>query len=547
MKRSVLSACAAIVQREIEFYAGFTDLEYDVNDENTVRVAGTGIFRSIIYANENHPYSAIEQAKMDRKLVFVQNRNSRICRRCSTNRICTGKAEMVVPLFIKQMFLGSLSIFSYDDRSHQDMLEHTEYYKGLALHVADVITRIAEGCLLKDGLEVMEETLSGLVDSVQDGTLLIENKRVSKINKQGVSQLERMDVEAQHYKGPVQVIKGKSSDWLNLKIQGQTARLHAIHHMVNSRFFMGKRLEYLVMKQSLLSEQIYFQNTSNNLSLDYFEGTSEILTDLKQKALKVVNISRYFVIQGERGLGKELWVRAIHNSSQYAQQELAVFDCNAFSDLNFANQIFDQESGIFCNRDTTICLKEISRLPYWLQLKLADNVTLLENNNIRIIATTLEDLARLTDSNTFSKRLFTLFYPAILPIPPIRERERDIEYYIQKYLIHYQEFEKKKIACSSKALAMLKAYSWPGNFKQMEQVLSYLISINTSGVISEEDVMQLPDFKSNDSLYNLREQERQTIQRALLRFSGPYGKKAAADALGISKATLYRKIQEYQL
>ena len=79
MKRSVLSACAAIVQKEIEFYAGFTCLEYDVNDENTMRVAGTGIFRSIIYANENQPYSAIEQAKTDRKPVFVRNRNSSIC------------------------------------------------------------------------------------------------------------------------------------------------------------------------------------------------------------------------------------------------------------------------------------------------------------------------------------------------------------------------------------------------------------------------------------------------------------------------------------
>ncbi len=147
-------------------------MEYDVNDENTVRVAGTGIFRSIIYANENQPYSAIEQAKMDRRLVFVQNRNSRICRRCSTSRICTGLAEMVVPLYIKQVFLGSLSVFSYDNKSHRDMLEHTEYYKRLVLHVADIITRIAEGCLMKDELEVTEQALSGLVDSVQDGAFL---------------------------------------------------------------------------------------------------------------------------------------------------------------------------------------------------------------------------------------------------------------------------------------------------------------------------------------------------------------------------------------
>ena len=116
----------------------------------------------------------------------------------------------------------------------------------------------------------------------------------------------------------------------------------------------------------------------------------------------------------------------------------------------------------------------------------------------------------------------------------------DIDYYIQKYLIYYQDFEKKKVACSPRALTMLKNHSWPGNFKQMEQVISYLISINTSGIITEEDVLRLPDF-------NLKEQERQLILKALQRFTGPYGKQAAADALGISKATLYRKIQEYRL
>ena len=94
---------------------------------------------------------------------------------------------------------------------------------------------------------------------------------------------------------------------------------------------------------------------------------------MKKNVMKISEISRYMVIQGERGLGKEMWVKAIHNSGRYAQQELVIFDCNAFSDLNFANQVFDEETGIFCGRDITVCLKEIPRLPYWLQLKLADN------------------------------------------------------------------------------------------------------------------------------------------------------------------------------
>ena len=544
MKRSVLSACAAIVQKEIEFYAGFTCLEYDVNDENTMRVAGTGIFRSIIYANENQPYSAIEQAKTDRKPVFVRNRNSSICRKCSTNRICTGKAEVVVPLYIRQAFLGTLSVLCYDEKIHKDMLEHTEYYKNLAVHVGQVITRIAESYLLEDALHVTEHALSDLVDSMEDGAVLIENRRVSKVNRNARIQMQRMGIGEDLFRETVKVIKGKNSDWLNMRAENRSIRLHQIF---DSEFLMGKRLEYVVLEQNLVTEQSYFQDASRNLSLDYFEGTSEVLTKMKKNVMKISEISRYMVIQGERGLGKEMWVKAIHNSGRYAQQELVIFDCNAFSDLNFANQVFDEETGIFCGRDITVCLKEIPRLPYWLQLKLADNITLLENHNIRLIATTLEDLSKMADHNAFSKRLFNLFYPAILCIPPIRERDMDIDYYIQKYLIYYQDFEKKKVACSSRALTMLKNHSWPGNFKQMEQVLSYLISINTSGIITEEDVLRLPDFKQNDGPFNLKEQERQLIQKALQRFTGPYGKQAAADALGISKATLYRKIQEYRL
>ena len=303
MKRSVLSACAAIVQKEIEFYAGFTCLEYDVNDENTMRVAGTGIFRSIIYANENQPYSAIEQAKTDRKPVFVRNRNSSICRKCSTNRICTGKAEVVVPLYIRQAFLGTLSVLCYDEKIHKDMLEHTEYYKNLAVHVGQVITRIAESYLLEDALHVTEHALSDLVDSMEDGAVLIENRRVSKVNKNARIQMQRMGIGEELFRETVKVIKRRNSNWLDMRAENRSIRLHAKHQIFDSEFLMGKRLEYVVLEQNLVTEQSYFQDASRNLSLDYFEGTSEVLTKMKKNVMKISEISRYMVIQGERGLG----------------------------------------------------------------------------------------------------------------------------------------------------------------------------------------------------------------------------------------------------
>ena len=81
----------------------------------------------------------------------------------------------------------------------------------------------------------------------------------------------------------------------------------------------------------------------------------------------------------------------------------------------------------------------------------------------------------------------------------------------------------------------------------MSRIINYLISINTKGVIEEEDILELPDFKNISDSYILKEHEKELISQALNQFTGPYAKEAAAKALGIGKATLYRKIQEYHL
>lgn len=114
-----------------------------------------------------------------------------------------------------------------------------------------------------------------------------------------------------------------------------------------------------------------------------------------------------------------------------------IFDCNIFSDLNPVNQVFDEETGISCGRNITACLEGIPRLPYWPQLKLTGNTTLLENRNIHFIATTLEDLSRMADHSTLSKHPLNLSRPATLCIPLAKGRDMGIDYYIQRYSIYY--------------------------------------------------------------------------------------------------------------
>ena len=85
-----------------------------------------------------------------------------------------------------------------------------------------------------------------------------------------------------------------------MRVENRSIRLHAKHQIFDSEFLMGKRLEYVVLEQNLVTEQSYFQDASRNLSLDYFEGTSEVLTKMKKNVMKISEISRYMVIQGER-------------------------------------------------------------------------------------------------------------------------------------------------------------------------------------------------------------------------------------------------------
>ena len=547
MKQSILGICASLIQKEIEFYANFTSLEYDINDENTIRVAGTGIFRSIIYANEHYPYSAIEQAKQSHRLTFASGRNCSICRKCDTRHICTALCEMVLPLYIDNIYIGSISMLCYKPDLRKKMLEHPSHYQSLLTHLSQILISIAESVLAKDTLNITQNTLISIINNIKDGVLLLENKHLLQTNETMSGQLHHLGFSLSDQKNTWQILKDQNSSSISLHDKKHAVSLDGKYQFFGSKLFAGKRLEYVVTENSPLSGSQYFQDMSPESSMDYYKGNSEIVTCTKELAVKTARISRYFVIQGERGLGKERWARSLNNSSGHSNDDFMVFDCNAFSDFSFAEQIFNEEQGIFCNQNLTICLKEISRMPYWLQTKAAEQAMLMEKNNIRLIATSMEDLASLKDKNVFSKQLFNLFYPAIIHIPPIRDRGGDVDFYIQNYFDQYQKQNQKKVACSAKALSLLRSFSWPGNFKQMSRIINYLISINTKGVIEEEDILELPDFKNISDSYNLKEHEKELISQALNQFTGPYAKEVAAKALGIGKATLYRKIQEYHL
>ena len=547
MKKSFFDSCAKELQNMIEQYHLMTGLEFDLLDEQTIRIAGTGIFRSIIYVNENHTYSAIEQAKLDGTPVVIRERGGKICQKCVNNNICTCCSEIVTPLYLDRMFIGSVSVFCYDRELYPKYLKDFVYYRNLAVFLSEQILNKVLACYYQKEVNLQHELLKDLIHHSSDALVLLENRTVSAVNHNAEMLLQRGGFRQNLRKKTAAVLSGSEGGSLRLSSGGQTVHLLGKHLSQDSSYQKGKRMELLMIEPGIITENEYFRQTDSSLSLDAFEGFSPNLIEAKRRAVQLANNTDFFIVSGERGIGKEKWVKAIHNVSNYHKQNLIVYDCGTFTDLAFASQVFSQDTGLFHNHNITICLKEISRLPQWIQKKIVENATLLKQHGIRIIATTIEDLYEMVLTHTFTKELYDLFYPSIVRIPPLRERGQDITYCINMILTYYQNHEKKQVQCEEKAMTLLQSYSWPGNFNQMELVISHLVSICQNGVITLKDVQDLPNFQTENKEYNLKTIEKNTIRQALSLFTGPHGKENAANALGISRASLYRKIQEYGL
>ncbi len=547
MKKSFFDNCAKELQGMIEQYHLMTGLEFDLNDEQTIRVAGTGIFRSMIYCNENQTYSALEQAKRDGAPVIIRERGGKICQRCANNAICTCCSEIVIPLYLDRMFIGTFSVFCYDKDFYPEYLQKFDYYRNLAAFLSEQILDKVLSCYYQQELRIYSELLKDLINHSSDALILIENKRGAIVNHNAEMILQRGGFQQKLCKKTISILSDSEGNNIRLSSGGHAVHLLGKHLMQNSSYSKGKRIELLIMEPDIITENEYFRQTSPNLSLDAFGGFSQNLIETKRRAVHLANNTDFFAVLGERGIGKEKWVKAIHNVSNYHEQNLIVYDCGAFTDLAFASQVFSEDTGLFHNHNITVCLKEISRLPQWIQKKLADNATLLKQHGIRIIATSTEDLYEMVLAHAFTKELYNLFYPSIIRIPPIRERGQDVSYCIQLLLNYYQNHEQKRVSCEEKAMALLQSYSWPGNFKQMELVINHLVSVCQNGVITQKDVQSLPNFQVKNEEYNLKILEKNTIRQALSLFTGPHGKENAASALGISRASLYRKIQEYGL
>ena len=296
----------------------------------------------------------------------------------------------------------------------------------------------------------------------------------------------------------------------------------------------------------------------------------DILPDIAESESTVL-------ITGESGTGKEIFARAIHDLSPRRNGPFVAVNCAAIPDTLLESELFGYKAGAFTDakkdkpgrfamaKGGTLFLDEIGEIPASLQVKLLRvletkeyeplGASRPEKADVRIIAATNQDLERLVEKGLFRQDLFYRLNVARIHLPPLRERKEDIPLLVEHFI---QKFRASKgrniIGITEEALKILLNYDFPGNVRELENIIEYCFIVCKEGLIYPEHLPEYlyhPQKEEEETLFSfdkpmkLEEIEKIAILQALKR--NKWKKLATCRELGISKDTLRRKLKKYGL
>lgn len=328
-----------------------------------------------------------------------------------------------------------------------------------------------------------------------------------------------------------------------------------------------QEVENLKWKQKAISAEL-------NNKFHEIIGDSNAMHEVFNTIERVAKTDANVLVLGENGTGKELVARAIHAHSNRSDAAFINVDLGSITETLFESELFGHMKGSFTDaKDNrigrfeaasggTIFLDEIGNLSLPLQAKLlttlqSHKITRVGANqlidvDIRLVCATNMPLYEMVMSNTFRQDLLYRINTIEIRIPPLRERPEDVPLLAQHFLgVYAKKYAKEIHKISDSALSRMSVYNWPGNIRELQHAIERAIIMSSSSILQPEDFM----FNMNkgetesDNLtieqYNLDEVEKILIRKVLKKYNGNITQ--AAKELGITRSSLYRRLEKYAI
>lgn len=577
------------IQNIAEAMLSVLNIDVTIVDENLIRIAGTGIYLDKIGERVNG-YSAFKKCLEEQVLIYIDDSEQNdICKECSNNGNCKEYAEVCCPITLDGYAYGVVGLIAFNEEQSSIITNNARDLTNFLGKMADLISNKLKAQNKTEELELEKKKLEILLNGMNKAVVSIDTR--GNIDKYNVKFRDIFNIEDKKLEGGnifqlLDFIKKPSAlDFEKYKTgifyykkQGRNLKgIYNISEIVVKNKLKGYVIDFIENKEAIKNYNKI--NKDYKITLDNIIGNSEIMEHTKQNALIAAKSNSTVLITGESGTGKELFARAIHNHSDRTDYPFVAVNCAAIPDNLLESELFGYEEGAFTGAKKggklgkfelahkgTIFLDEIGDMSLHLQGKLLRVLQERELDKIggksnifidvRVIAATNKNLEDLVKNGQFREDLYYRLKVIPITLPTLRERKSDIPLLIDYMIKEYaHKLNKDVIGVEEDASKTLVDYSWPGNVRELQNIIEYSINMSTSSILTFDIIPNniksiYYDEKSHkeEEIRTLEDLEKEEISKAINKYKHyKKDKELVAKALGISRATLYRKLEKYNL
>jgi transcriptional regulator with PAS, ATPase and Fis domain len=571
------------IQQIVSAISAVLKIEVEIADRNLFRIAGTGQIKSQIWKEmQNEDFVYRRCLELGEAVIIEKPGTHEVCLPCIHYGQCKEFGEVCCPIEIDGVIEGVIGLIAFDmeqrERLFSNLDSNLAFLKKMAELIASKLTvqRSHKQQLLG------EQKISAVMNYVNNGVILVSEdgecvfinpaarRQLSldaheKLPKEMVDQLREaaLSIAKKNDAGHSVVIKSKSGF--------QEVILSA--QIVQSSFHERELLIFLDDPEQIAKIASKLTESSYR-GFEQMIGNHPSMKVVKDYSRKATNGSAPVLLYGENGTGKAFLAKQIHAYSHRSSYPFVALHCSALPGRMLEEELFGDEASrdnglkrkkgkIESAHGGTLFLDDITEMPLATQQSL---VRFLERKTIqsyggyldvKIIAATEKDLESFAQRKLFHPALYQLLSTFTIHIPPLRERKEDILTLATHFMQRFAKQSKKYIrSIEEEVKKIFLSYHWPGNISELSNLIEYAVNAETGKSLSGRSLpghmhnVMLMDLSgiSFDGSYNLRLVEKETIIRALADVKKRGGsKEQAAEMLGIGRATLFRKLQEYQL
>ncbi len=519
-------------------------------------------------------------SETDRQKYYITSELDKIAMLSGLELIIDSSDQEEVQSHLRSILPENVTVENYSSRSFIKNIIENGYYSSETRYIKSELFAILNA--VQDAIEVVDSS----------GTVKYINPAFTRVT--GITEKERVNKNifevSPHGALAQSLIKQKAITGYRTKVGGSDADVISnaspifvddeLHGAVVVFQPVGDILKLMdeLRRSNTIIDNLYSQIEQVSGARWCFEaltGKSKSFIAAVESARKASRSESTILLSGESGTGKNLFARAIHNNSSRRKKPLIVFDCSAVPDSVQELDLFGCEKGALPGVNRTrlgkieladksiLFLKEINSLNPYLQERILE---VIEEQlfkriggddyikaDMRIIASTGDNLKQASFKGYFSENLFYKLSQIQVNLPPLRKRSEDIPQLVDVFLNHLNRKLGKKITgVSPRAMRGLVEYDWPGNVSELKSAMERAMLVVDGTVIEYHHLSPhigrtgLMERKQFDEIMPLDKIEEEMLKLALTKYGETLeGKKKAAQALNISLATLYNKLKKY--